>query len=118
MSFEFGGNGNYENHVVGFWGDFVAYVMTGSNTGTDRFGDYVTISERRRPSRILETCLRLSASPSILLHPRRLVSRAISITFCSAGPPRHVKSSDRREKVREAARSLVALEHACVVVYR
>jgi hypothetical protein len=47
MSFEYGGNGNYENHVVGFWGDFVAYVTTNSNVGTDRFGDYVTI--RRAP---------------------------------------------------------------------
>jgi hypothetical protein len=43
MSFEYGGNGHYENHVVGFWGDFVAYITTNSNAGTDRFGDYVTI---------------------------------------------------------------------------
>ena len=43
MSFEFGGGGNYENHVVGFWGDFIAWITTGSNTGTNRFGDYVTI---------------------------------------------------------------------------
>jgi hypothetical protein len=48
MSFEFGGGGNYENHVVGFWGDHVAYVTTGSDVGTTRFGDYVTI--RRTPS--------------------------------------------------------------------
>jgi hypothetical protein len=47
MSFEYGGNGNYENHVVGFWGDFVAYITTGSNKGDDRFGDYVSI--RRAP---------------------------------------------------------------------
>ncbi len=47
MSFEFGGGGNYENHVVGFWGDFVAYTTTASNVGTNRFGDYVTI--RRAP---------------------------------------------------------------------
>lgn len=45
LSFEFGGNGNYENHVVGFWGDFVAYITTGSDVGTDRFGDYVTIRQ-------------------------------------------------------------------------
>ncbi len=45
LSFEFGGNGNYENHVVGFWGDFVAYITTGSNRGTSRFGDYVTIRQ-------------------------------------------------------------------------
>jgi hypothetical protein len=45
LSFEYGGNGNYENHVVGFWGDFVAYITTGSNVGTDRYGDYVTIRQ-------------------------------------------------------------------------
>jgi len=45
LSFEFGGGGNYENHVVGFWGDFIAYITTGSNTGTTRFGDYVTIRQ-------------------------------------------------------------------------
>jgi hypothetical protein len=48
MSFEYGGNGNYENHVVGFWGDFVAYITSNSDKGTDRFGDYVSI--RRAPS--------------------------------------------------------------------
>ena len=47
MSFEYGGNGSFENHVVGFWGDFVAYITTNSDAGTDRFGDYVTI--RRAP---------------------------------------------------------------------
>jgi len=47
MSFEYGGGGNYENHVVGFWGDFVAYITTNSNVGTDRFADYVSI--RRAP---------------------------------------------------------------------
>lgn len=47
MSFEYGGNGNYENHVVGFWGDFVAYMTTHSEVGDTRFGDYVTI--RRAP---------------------------------------------------------------------
>lgn len=45
LSFEFGGGGNYENHVVGFWGDFIAYITTGSNVGTTRFGDYVTIRQ-------------------------------------------------------------------------
>jgi len=46
MSFEYGGNGKYyENHVVGFWGDYVAYITTGSDKGTDRFGDYVTIRQ-------------------------------------------------------------------------
>jgi hypothetical protein len=47
MSFEYGGGSNYENHVAGFWGDFVAYITTNSNAGTDRFGDYVTM--RRAP---------------------------------------------------------------------
>jgi hypothetical protein len=47
MSFEYGGNGKFQNHVVGFWGDFVAYITSDSNAGTDRFGDYVTI--RRAP---------------------------------------------------------------------
>jgi hypothetical protein len=45
LSFEYGGGGNYENHVVGFWGDFVAYITTGSNVGTTRFGDYVTLRQ-------------------------------------------------------------------------
>ncbi len=45
MSFEYGGNGNWENHVVGFWGDFIAYITTSSNTGSNRFGDYVTIRQ-------------------------------------------------------------------------
>ncbi len=45
MSFEYGGNGNYENHVVGFWGDFIAYVTSSSDVGTNRFGDYVTIRQ-------------------------------------------------------------------------
>jgi hypothetical protein len=45
LSFEYGGNGNYENHVVGFWGDFVAYITTGSDVGTTRYGDYVTIRQ-------------------------------------------------------------------------
>lgn len=48
MSFEYGGSRNYENHVVGFWGDYVAYITTNSDVGDDRFGDYVSI--RRAPS--------------------------------------------------------------------
>ena len=43
MSMEYGGGGNYENHVVGFWGDFIVYATATSNVGTGRFGDYVTI---------------------------------------------------------------------------
>jgi hypothetical protein len=45
LSLEYGGGGNYENHVVGFWGDFVVYITTSSNTGTNRYGDYVTIRQ-------------------------------------------------------------------------
>lgn len=46
LSLEFGGNGKYyENHVVGFWGDFMTYVTTDSNLGTNRYGDYVTIRQ-------------------------------------------------------------------------
>jgi hypothetical protein len=45
LSLEYGGNGNYENHVVGFWGDFVVYITTGSNLGTTRYGDYVTLRQ-------------------------------------------------------------------------
>jgi hypothetical protein len=48
LSFEYGGNGNFENHVVGFWGDFVAYITTGTTVGTTRFGDYVTIRQTPR----------------------------------------------------------------------
>jgi hypothetical protein len=48
FSLEGGGDGNYENHLVGFWGDFVAYITTGSAVGSTRFGDYVTI--RRSPA--------------------------------------------------------------------
>jgi hypothetical protein len=48
LSLLYGGNGNYENHVVGFWGDFVVYITTNSNVGTDRNGDFVTI--RRNPT--------------------------------------------------------------------
>jgi len=45
LSLEYGGNGNYENHVVGFWGDFVVYITTASNVGTTRYGDYVSIRQ-------------------------------------------------------------------------
>ena len=51
LSLEYGGNGNYENHVVGFWGDFVVYITTGTNAGTTRYGDYVTI--RQNPAATL-----------------------------------------------------------------
>jgi hypothetical protein len=45
LSLEYGGGGNYENHVVGFWDDFVVYITTHSDVGTTRFGDYVTIRQ-------------------------------------------------------------------------
>ena len=50
FSLEGGGGGNYENHLVGFWGDFVAYTTTNSNIGTTRFGDYVTIRQDPSPA--------------------------------------------------------------------
>ena len=45
ISLQTGGNGNYENHAVGFWGDFVVYVTTNSNAGVNRYGDYSTIRQ-------------------------------------------------------------------------
>lgn len=45
LSLEYGGGGNYENHVAGFWGDFIVYITTSSNTGSTRFGDCVTIRQ-------------------------------------------------------------------------
>ena len=35
LSLEYGGNKKfYENHVVGFWGDFMVYITTNSDVGT------------------------------------------------------------------------------------
>jgi hypothetical protein len=45
LSLGYGGNGNYENHVVGFWGDFVVYITTNSGSGVNRYGDYMTIRQ-------------------------------------------------------------------------
>lgn len=45
LSLEAGGNGNYENNYVGFWGDFVVYQTTDSAVGTDRYGDFSTIRQ-------------------------------------------------------------------------
>jgi len=46
LSLEYGGNrAFYENHVVGFWGDFLVYITTNSNVGSTRFGDHVTIRQ-------------------------------------------------------------------------
>jgi hypothetical protein len=33
---------------AGFWGDFMAYITTGSTVGTTRFGDYVTLRQTPR----------------------------------------------------------------------
>ncbi len=46
LSLEYGGNGNFENHVVGFWGDFLVFTTATSNVGATRFGDYVTIRQQ------------------------------------------------------------------------
>lgn len=50
LSLEAGGGGNYENHAVGFWGDFLVYFTTSSNTGSIRYGDYVTIRQNFNPA--------------------------------------------------------------------
>ena len=50
LSLEGGGGINYENHLVGLWGDFVAYITTNSDVGTGRFGDYVTIRQDQAPN--------------------------------------------------------------------
>jgi hypothetical protein len=49
LSLEYGGNGNFENHVVGFWGDYLVYITTDSSIGVNRFGDYVTIRRDSNP---------------------------------------------------------------------
>lgn len=46
LSLEYGGNKQfYENHVVGFWGDFLVYITTNSSIGTTRYGDYVSLRQ-------------------------------------------------------------------------
>ncbi len=45
LSLAYGGNGNYENHAVGIWGDFVVFATTNSNFGVNRYGDYLTIRQ-------------------------------------------------------------------------
>jgi hypothetical protein len=45
LSLEYGGNGIFQNHAVGFWGDFLVYITTSSNRGIGRYGDYVTIRQ-------------------------------------------------------------------------
>ena len=50
FSIEGGGSGTYENLLVGFWGDYVAYITTNSSVGTTRYGDYVTIRQDPTPA--------------------------------------------------------------------
>jgi len=45
MSLGYGGGGNYENHAVGIWGDFLVYITTNSNLGVNRYGDYMSIRQ-------------------------------------------------------------------------
>jgi hypothetical protein len=45
LSLTIGGGGSYENHAVGFWGDFVVYTTTNSSSGANRWGDYMTIRQ-------------------------------------------------------------------------
>lgn len=45
FSLEDGGGGSYENHAVGFWGDFLLYTTTDSTIGSKRFGDYVSVRQ-------------------------------------------------------------------------
>lgn len=45
LSLTVGGGGSYENHAVGFWGDYVVYTTTNSNAGVNRFGDYLSIRQ-------------------------------------------------------------------------
>jgi hypothetical protein len=45
LSLQYGGPKNYEDHVVGFWGDYEVFATANSNFGENRFGDYVTIRQ-------------------------------------------------------------------------
>jgi hypothetical protein len=49
FSLEDGGGGSYQNHAVGFWGDFLLYTTTDSTIGSNRFGDYVTVRQDPTP---------------------------------------------------------------------
>jgi hypothetical protein len=46
LSLAYGGGGNYQNHAVGFWGDFLFYSTMNSDVGTSRYGDYFAIRQR------------------------------------------------------------------------
>lgn len=87
MSFEYGGNGNYENHVVGFWGEFVAYLTASSDAGTDRFGDYVSIRRapvtRKDPGNLF-TAFGFGTNK---LPPPRTGNKPMFATFFSGGLP-------------------------------
>lgn len=50
LSLEYGGPSDQQNHVVGFWGDYIVYITTSSNVGTTRFGDYVSIRKDAKNS--------------------------------------------------------------------
>jgi hypothetical protein len=50
LSLMTGGGGNYANHAVGFWGDFVVYNTTNSGSGANRWGDYFTIRQNGYPN--------------------------------------------------------------------
>ena len=43
MSIGYGGGGNYADHAVGFWGDFVVDSTTAGDDSINRFGDYVEV---------------------------------------------------------------------------
>jgi hypothetical protein len=43
MSLAYGGGGNDASHAVGFWGDFIVYPTTTSDTSINRYGDYVSV---------------------------------------------------------------------------
>lgn len=45
LSLMTGGGGNYANHAVGFWGDFLVYLTTNSTAGANRWGDYYSIRQ-------------------------------------------------------------------------
>jgi len=43
MSVGYGGGGNFADHAVGFWGDFVVYTTTAGDDSITRFGDFETV---------------------------------------------------------------------------
>lgn len=45
LSLAYGGGGNYPNHAVGFWGDYVVYPTTAGDVTTSNYGDYLTIRQ-------------------------------------------------------------------------